>query len=156
MNTKGKYDSETNNPGSAPKEPPLPEIPGPGASRQGVRVLIVETDLDVRLSLQDFFELSGYEVVIAEEGEAALRKLSAASEYDLILLDDQLPWLERVVLLTEMRKKGVETPILLLSGQSTDLREHLLAMRAVRYLPKPFNSTELIDQVGALMGSFGP
>ena len=85
------------------------------------RILIIEDEPTIAVALQDDLELEGYEVDVAEDGEAgAARALDR--EHDLILLDLMLPKKDGFTVCREVRAAGIDTPIIVLTakGQEVD------------------------------------
>jgi DNA-binding response OmpR family regulator len=102
------------------------------------KLLVVEDDLVLQKTLQDFLSAEGFEVVCASDGEAALALVSSQKP-DLVLLDIVLPKKDGYEVLTEV-KKNEETkkiPIILLTnmGSPADV-EKALALGATTYLVK--------------------
>jgi len=115
------------------------------------RVLLVEDESGLRLTLTDRLASEGYAVDIAADGEAGLKR-AAESQYDLIILDVMLPKMSGFDVCREVRHRGVATPILMLTarGQVVD-RVVGLKLGADDYLTKPFEMIELIARLEALL-----
>ena len=115
------------------------------------RLLIVEDDPALSLGLADSFHLEGFEVTAARDGLAA-RELLFTRHFDLLLLDLMLPRLGGLQLLRELRERGLETPVLVLTalGEEGD-RVLGLELGADDYLVKPFSLRELKARVRALL-----
>jgi DNA-binding response OmpR family regulator len=116
-----------------------------------MKILVVEDDSTVAESLQILFSSYNYAVDIAEDSEVALHLLQAFT-YDLIVLDVVLPKLDGVSLCQQLRAKGSQIPILLLTGQG-EARQKAIALNAGAddYVVKPFDAEELIARVQALL-----
>jgi DNA-binding response OmpR family regulator len=84
------------------------------------KILIVEDEPSMRLGLQDNLEFEGYEIDTAEEGDIGLKKIMENS-YDLVLLDVMLPNLSGFDICKTVRKKGINTPIILLTAKGERL-----------------------------------
>ncbi|MGE5245326.1 MAG: response regulator transcription factor [Betaproteobacteria bacterium] len=115
------------------------------------RVLVVEDEPGLRLTLSDRLESEGYAVETAADGEAGLERASAGA-YDLIVLDVMLPAMNGFDVCRAVRQKGVTTPILMLTarGQVVD-RVVGLKLGADDYLTKPFETIELMARLEALL-----
>ena len=115
------------------------------------RVLLVEDESGLRLTLTDRLISEGYAVDTAADGEAGLER-AAVGHYDLIVLDVMLPKMSGFDVCREVRHRGVATPILMLTarGQVVD-RVVGLKLGADDYLTKPFEMIELIARLEALL-----
>ena len=117
----------------------------------GPRVLVVEDEAGLRLTLTDRLTSEGYSVETASDGEAGLAQ-AARGGYDLIVLDVMLPRMNGFDVCREVRQRGVTTPILMLTarGQVVD-RVVGLKLGADDYLTKPFETIELMARLEALL-----
>ena len=107
------------------------------------RILIVEDEPDVAFGLTEDLRRHGYETEVAGDGEQAL-KLGSTSAFDLILLDVMLPRLDGFEVCRELRRRGVNTPIILLTAKAHETEKVLgLELGADDYLTKPFSPREL-------------
>jgi two-component system, OmpR family, alkaline phosphatase synthesis response regulator PhoP len=115
------------------------------------RVLLVEDEPGLRLTLSDRLASDGYTVDTASDGEAGLTQASSGA-YDLIVLDVMLPQMNGFDVCREVRRRGVTTPILMLTarGQVVD-RVVGLKLGADDYLTKPFETIELMARLEALL-----
>lgn len=115
------------------------------------KILIVEDEVGVQMTLEDRFVEEGFDVTIKGDGiEGELEALK--NIYDLIILDVMLPNRDGFMICENIRKQGVETPILMLTARNSDL-DIVIGLRygADDYLPKPFNMTVLLARVEALL-----
>ena len=115
-------------------------------------MLIVEDDADIRFGLQEFFELNGYNVEIARDGEEAIEMLRKKPDYDVVLLDVMLPHKSGFDVLKESQEMGVSAPVLMLTGRGE--QEAVLngfGLGADDYVTKPFNAEELAMRVRAIL-----
>ncbi|PSQ72477.1 MAG: DNA-binding response regulator [Bacteroidetes bacterium QH_2_64_26] len=122
------------------------------ADPDGPALLVVEDDSELSTSLLLYLESEGYEVTLAEEGEAALAEATRLPGYDLIVLDAKLPDLSGFEVLRQARDDGVRTPVLVLTG----LGDHEHKMRGFQvgaddYLTKPFETDELVARIDVLL-----
>ncbi|PYO40768.1 MAG: DNA-binding response regulator [Gemmatimonadetes bacterium] len=120
-----------------------------------MQILVVEDDRDLRRFLSKAFREEGYGVVEAESGDRALeRALDGA--YDCVVLDVMLPGRDGFSVVEELRRRGVFTPVLLLTAKDElDARVRGLEGGADDYLTKPFDLPELIARVHALIRRAG-
>jgi DNA-binding response OmpR family regulator len=119
---------------------------------EGPSLLVVEDDSELSTSLLLYLESEGYEVTLAEEGEAALDEATRLPGYDLIVLDAKLPDLSGFEVLRQARDDGMRTPVLMLTG----LGDHEHKMRGFQvgaddYLTKPFETEELVARIDMLL-----
>jgi len=115
------------------------------------KILIVEDEPSMRLGLKDNLEFEGYEVLIAEDGQAALDVVSAGT-FDLILLDVMLPKISGFDVCKKLRKEGNTTPIILLTAKGEEIDKVLgLELGADDYVTKPFSLRELLARIKAVL-----
>jgi two-component system, OmpR family, response regulator MprA len=127
---------------------PAPLAPAPAA---GARLLVVDDDPDVRLSLKRALSCAGYLVTMATHGGAALDGLAGAP-VDLIVLDVLMPMVDGFETCRRLRERGDATPILVLTARDgIDDRVAGLELGADDYLVKPFALRELLARVQALL-----
>lgn len=125
----------------------------PGGKRPGApgreTVLVIEDDRALRRGLAMNFELRGFRVLTAADGDEGV-KLAFDSAPDLIVLDIMLPGLNGLEILSELRQRGRDVPILILSAHgSTESKIKGLGLGADDYLAKPFALSELFARVEA-------
>jgi len=115
------------------------------------RILLVEDEPGLVLTLRDRLSKEGYAVETSGDGEEALRR-AASEPFDLILLDVMLPGKNGFDICRDLRQKGVQKPILMLTarGQVTD-KVVGLKLGADDYLTKPFDMMELLARIEALL-----
>lgn len=115
------------------------------------RILFVEDEPGLVLTLTDRLIMQGYQVDTAGDGETGLEK-ALERNYDLLLLDVMLPRLSGFEVCRKLRALGVTTPVLLLTarGQLED-KVHGLQVGADDYLTKPFEVMELLARIEALL-----
>jgi DNA-binding response OmpR family regulator len=115
-----------------------------------MRLLVVEDSTRLRTTVSKALRRSGYVVDEASDGEDGLWQ-AQAHDYDGIILDVMLPKRSGLELLTDLRAKGKETPILLLTALS-EVEDRVAGLRkgADDYLCKPFALEELLARVDAL------
>jgi two-component system alkaline phosphatase synthesis response regulator PhoP len=114
------------------------------------RVLLVEDEPGLQLTLSDRLAAEGYAVDLASDGPEALAQVRMQS-YDTILLDVMLPGIDGFEVARSLRAQGVSVPILMLTAraQITD-RVTGLSLGADDYLTKPFDVRELLARIEAL------
>ncbi|MDI4638956.1 MULTISPECIES: response regulator transcription factor [Halomonadaceae] len=117
------------------------------------KVLVVDDEPNIVLSLEFLMQQAGFEVVTAEDGESALTRVAAATP-DLVLLDISLPDISGFDVLERLRAMPALTrlPIIMLTAHGREVeREKGLALGADDYITKPFSTQALVDKVKALL-----
>jgi two-component system response regulator QseB len=120
-----------------------------------MRILLVEDDEIVGKAVCHSLQESHYEVKWLQEGDA-IESLMLSREYSALILDVTLPTYNGLDILKNLRSKGVEVPILLLSSRNAaeDIVQGLNA-GADMYMPKPFALSVLLANVHALLRRTG-
>lgn len=115
-----------------------------------MKILIVEDETDIRLALKRGFQKLGYAVDCAADGEEALEKYYSAV-YDVVLLDLNLPVIDGLEVLREIRRECETQNVLILSARS-GLEDKIagLDLGANDYVEKPFHFLEVEARVRAL------
>jgi len=115
------------------------------------RILIVEDEPALVLTLSDRLRSEGYEVESAENGDLGARRARDGS-FDLVLLDVALPGKNGFDVLRDLRQQRVSTPVIMLTarGQVVD-RVLGLKLGADDYLAKPFDMMELTARIEAVL-----
>ena len=116
-----------------------------------MRVLLVEDDPTTSRSIEMMLTHSNFNVYSTDMGEEAI-ELSKLYDYDLILLDLNLPDLGGLDVLRQIRLARVDTPILILTGESdTETKLRGFGGGADDYLTKPFHREELVARIHAIV-----
>ena len=117
------------------------------------RVLLVEDEDSVRAFAIRALTSRGYTVVEADSGESALAVMETQTEpFDLILSDVVMPEMDGPTLLRELRKRGVKTKVVFVSGYAEDAFEkNLEGQTDFAFLPKPFSLKQLVEKVKDVM-----
>src|SRR6187402_407273 len=116
-----------------------------------MRVLLVEDEEGLILTLTDRLVSEGFDVVSAKDGEAGF-DLAASQRFDLILLDVMLPKKNGNDVCRDLRQQGISTPILMLTAKGETIDKVLgLKLGADDYLTKPFEMIELLARIEALL-----
>ena len=116
-----------------------------------MRILVVEDERKIAEALKKGLEAEGYQVTLTLSGEDGFFCLTT-EEYDLMLLDLMLPGRNGIEILQSIRKKGISTPILILTGRDT-VEDRVLGLDsgADDYLVKPFAFPELLARIRLLL-----
>ena len=116
-----------------------------------MRVLVVEDDIGISRFIHQGLKEAGYAVDVAADGSEGMR-YAIATDYDVIVLDVLLPKIDGLSVLKDLRQRGLQTPVLLLTALDT-IQDRVLGLDAGAddYLIKPFDFTELLARLRALL-----
>jgi two-component system alkaline phosphatase synthesis response regulator PhoP len=119
-------------------------------------ILLVEDEEAISIPLRDRLVRAGYSVELATDGNTALERGLTAT-HQLILLDIQLPGKSGLDVCRDLRQRGIQTPILMLTafGETSD-KVLGLKLGADDYLAKPFDTAELLARIEALLRRANP
>jgi two-component system alkaline phosphatase synthesis response regulator PhoP len=116
-----------------------------------MRILLIEDEKGLIITLTDRFQSEGYDVVHATDGKAGF-ELAQSEKFDLIVLDVMLPKKNGYDVARDLRQCGNATPILMLTAKGETIDKVLgLKLGADDYLTKPFEVIELLARVEALL-----
>ena len=118
-----------------------------------VRILIVDDEPNIVVSLEFLMRQKGYETQVARDGEEALTAVESFRP-DLVLLDVNLPRRDGFEVCQKLRADGwTELKIVMLTAKGRDIEiEKGLALGADAYVTKPFSTRELVARVAAMLG----
>ncbi len=115
-----------------------------------MKILVVEDEIGLADAIGAILQKEKYTVDIANDGKAGLEN-ALTDEYDCIILDIMLPKMNGLDVLTYLRVKDIETPVLLLTAKSEiDDKIRGLDCGADDYLTKPFSTGELLARIRAM------
>ncbi len=117
------------------------------------RILVVEDEDAVRAFAVRALTSRGYTVVEADSGESALAVYAKDSKgFELILSDVVMPEMDGPALLRELRKRGIKTKVIFVSGYPGDeFEKDLEGQSDFAFLPKPFSLKQLVEKVKEVM-----
>ncbi len=116
-----------------------------------MRVLVVEDEKKLASFLRKGLSEENFVVDLSHDGNEALDRMLLQA-YDAIVLDIMLPGRDGLSILRELRRRHINTPVLLLSARgNVNERVEGLNLGADDYLPKPFSITEVVARVRALL-----
>jgi two-component system alkaline phosphatase synthesis response regulator PhoP len=116
-----------------------------------MKVLLVEDEEGLILTLTDRLEAEGFSVKSAADGESGLR-MALSESFDLIILDVMLPRKNGYDVCRDLRQKSIDTPVLMLTAKGETIDKVLgLKLGADDYLTKPFEVIELLARIEALL-----
>lgn len=117
------------------------------------RILIIEDEEAIAELEKDYLELSGFEVVIKNNGNEGL-KAGLEEKFDLIVLDLMLPGMDGFEICKEIREQ-INIPIIMVSAKKEDIDKiRGLGMGADDYMTKPFSPSELVARVKAHLNRY--
>ncbi|HQZ37594.1 MAG TPA: response regulator transcription factor [Vicinamibacterales bacterium] len=115
------------------------------------RLLLVEDEPGLQLALSDRLAAEGYAVETAADGDTAIRR-GSGEPFDIIVLDVMLPGKDGFEVARALRQQGVMTPILMLTARTLVVDRVVgLKLGADDYLTKPFDTSELLARLEALL-----
>jgi DNA-binding response OmpR family regulator len=116
-----------------------------------MRILLVEDDAKVASFIRKGLEEEQYQVDLAEDGETGLVH-ALAGDHDLLILDIMLPRRDGMNILTEVRRRHLDIPVLMLTAKDA-VEDRVAGLNAGcdDYLPKPFAFAELLARTRALL-----
>src|SRR5207302_6439880 len=115
------------------------------------RILIVEDEEALRMTLMDRLTSEGYEVDFAGDGQQGLYKATQRA-FDLVVLDVMLPHKSGFDVCRDIRASGMAVPILMLTARGQSVEKVVgLKIGADDYVTKPFDTMELLARIEALL-----
>lgn len=117
------------------------------------KLLIVDDEVGIRLSLKEYFEREGFTVVTAVDGTQALVAIYEKTP-DVIILDIQLPYVDGLEICKKIRQRvGQSSGIIMISGVKKEMVDRVVGLElgADVYMTKPFETRELLAQVRAIL-----
>ena len=120
-----------------------------------MKILVVEDEIGLAEAICAILRKEGYSVTMANDGKSGLEK-ALSNDFDCIILDIMMPVMNGLDVLTFLRVKNIETPVLLLTAKSeVDDKIKGLDCGADDYLTKPFVTGELLARVRAMTRRLG-
>ncbi len=120
-------------------------------SKEKLKILLAEDDLNLGVLLVDYLETEGFEVKLCKDGELALNAF-LSNTYDLCLLDVMLPKMDGFTLAKGVRAQNKKIPVIFITAKS--LKEDKLKgydLGADDYITKPFDEEELLWKIKAVI-----
>jgi DNA-binding response OmpR family regulator len=110
---------------------------------------VVEDDAPIRMLVADLCKLQGHDVLEAATGAQAI-ELAMGGQPDLVLIDWVLPDISGTEVIRELRRQGLISPMVILTGRTTKMDEVVgLEVGADDYITKPFDSRILAARINA-------
>ena len=120
------------------------------------RILIVDDEPEMLRGLEDNLQFEGYQTVTAGDGRKGLA-LALSEAPDLILLDVMMPGMSGWDLCRELRRRGLDVPVIMLTARGEEVDRVLgLELGADDYVTKPFSLRELMARIRAVLRRPGP
>lgn len=114
------------------------------------RVLLIDDDIELCSLLTDYLRAEGFEVDAVYNGESGLQRASSGA-YNIVVLDVMLPGISGFDVLRRLRPQS-RIPVLLLTARGEDVDRIVgLELGADDYVPKPFNTRELLARINAIL-----
>lgn len=116
------------------------------------RLLLVEDEADIADLVKLNLESEGYKVIAVKDGLQALQRFKEEN-FDLVIMDVMLPYVDGITVTENIRLTNTEIPILFLSARN-NTQDRILGLKkgGDDYLTKPFNLEELLLRVQKLLG----
>ncbi|MCB1170440.1 MAG: response regulator, partial [Leptospiraceae bacterium] len=140
--------------GVIPGSEPLDERSGPSTgfesaaepSLDGLKVLVVEDDPDIRKIVEIYLRRAGIKPDTLADGKSALDRLMAGQKYDCVLMDIQMPEMDGKTVLLTLRNAGYKGTVIAMTAHALSSEvTAILAAGFDEYLPKPINRKNLYD-----------
>ena len=110
---------------------------------KNIRVLVVDDELSIRVSLQGWLKKFGYEVDSAEDGPTALKK-AEDKFFDLMLIDIKMPGMDGIEVLRKVKEESPDTIVVMITAHgSIESAVETMKIGASDYLMKPFDPAQL-------------
>jgi DNA-binding response OmpR family regulator len=115
------------------------------------RLLVVEDEPNIAQALRNDLRYEGYDVELQGDGDEAFHRAKSAT-FDLIVLDVMLPGRDGFAVCRELRRAGVQTPIIMLTARTQEVERVMgLELGADDYISKPFSPLELCARIKAVL-----
>jgi DNA-binding NtrC family response regulator len=114
-------------------------------------ILVVDDEKLIRWSLQELLTQEGYKVTAVEDGASALAAIEE-QPFDAMLLDHRLPDIDGIEVLSRLRARDLEIPVLMITSYST-VENAVTAMKAGAsdYITKPFRTDDISHRLGRIL-----
>ena len=119
-------------------------------------ILVIDDDVEMRDVLFDLLSLDGYEVLLAADGSSGIERYRNSLP-ELVITDLQMPNVNGIEVLEELKNEFPDTPIMVITGVSDmTMIEEAIEHAANRILKKPFEVDELLTAIDELLGHESP
>jgi DNA-binding NtrC family response regulator len=118
------------------------------------RILVVDDQESMRVMLADLLELMGLESHAVGSGEEALRELDDSGEVDLVITDLNMPQMDGMELMAQIKSSHPDVPVIVITGYGTfNTEKQVLSRGADGYIPKPCTIHRVQETVNAALGA---
>jgi DNA-binding response OmpR family regulator len=118
--------------------------------KKGKTILVIEDDLDVLSVIRKHLDFQGYEIIVATDGMEGLKKLESGG-YDLVITDIVMPYVSGVGVVTALKKKWPEIPVIAITGFGKEPEAAAMEKQADLVLAKPVKMAALVKQIEELL-----
>jgi CheY-like chemotaxis protein len=134
------------------RRPRSVRAPDQSVTAARARVLVADDDPEMLGAVADAVDRLGYEVVRARSGADLVDQYAQGGQFDLIISDISMPWMDGLKALRAMRTAGVTVPVIVMTALTNEqIPAQVRALGAhTRLLCKPFDLEQLEDAVAAL------
>lgn len=116
-----------------------------------IKILVVEDDREINTLINKILLKEGFEIVQAFDGRSAMDKFQFDGEFQLIVLDLMIPFIDGFEIIRRIRQKST-VPILVISAKNTEMdKVSAISMGADDYIVKPFSINEFVVRIKALL-----
>ncbi|TGK02601.1 response regulator [Leptospira langatensis] len=118
---------------------------------ESLRILAVDDSATMRSLVQQTLGMGGYDVVLASDGQEGIEKFGLAP-FDLVITDINMPVMDGIAFIREVRKKNSDIPILTLTTESEDnMKQKGAEAGANGWIVKPFRPAQFLDIIKQVM-----
>lgn len=114
------------------------------------KILLIENEIDTRDMIRDFLVKNNFKVFAATDGQNALDILQS-TQADLIISDIRMPIKNSFEFISEIRGKGIRTPVILMLGSLPIEQSQFAALGVSAFLPKPLKMMLLLNNINNLL-----
>ena len=108
------------------------------------KILIIDDEISIRRTLKEILEFENYKVDAAEDGKAGL-KAATETQYDVIFCDIKMPQMDGLEVLVELKKAGVSTPVIMISGHGNiETAVDSIKTGAYDFIEKPLDLNRIL------------
>ena len=119
-------------------------------------VLIVDDEQLLVRTLSSALKEAGYRIATAGSAEQAERHIFGQQQFDLIILDNRLPRESGIEIAKRIRESAVKSKVILMTAYETpEVKAEARRLKIDRYLKKPFDLTDMVEEVRSLIGPGG-